>query len=68
MQNQLANKSVKQKCFDVLKDLKTTYIDLSTGHKWNVASHGNSVFPASTEIGEAYAMAARQPFLPFDES
>ena len=68
MQNQLVGKSEKQKCFDVLKDLETTYIDLSTGHKWNVASKTASVFPASADITpETYAMIAGKERLPYDE-
>ena len=68
MQNQLAGKSIKQKCFDVLTDLETTYIDLSTGHKWNVTGHSDSVFLASAELTrEIYAMTAEKDCLPYDE-
>ena len=68
MQNQLAGKSVKQKCFDVLKDLETTYIDLSTGHKWNVTRQSTSVFPASADLTkEIYALAAGKDRIPYEE-
>ena len=68
MQNQLAGKSVKQKCFDVLKDLETTYIDLSTGHKWNVTSQSTSVFPASADLTRnIYTMNAGKDRIPYDE-
>ena len=59
---------MKQKYFDVLKYFKTTYIDLSTGHKWNVTDHSNSAFPASADLTrEIYAMTAEKHRLPYDE-
>ena len=68
MQDQLANKSVKQFFFDVLEDLETTYIDLSTGHKWNVTGHSNSAFPASAYLTrDIYAMTTEEHCLPYDE-
>ena len=68
MKSQLVGKSEKQKCFDVLKDLETTYIDLSTGHKWNVTIQSTSVFPASADLTkEIYALATGKDRLPYDE-
>ena len=68
MRNQFVDKSVKQRCFDVLKDLEAIYIDLSTGHKWNGAGDNSSAFPTwfTDETAEAHAMAARH-LIPFDE-
>ena len=68
MRNQFVDKSVKQKCFDVLKDLEATYIDLSTGHKWNGAGDNGSAFLTqyADETAEAHALAARN-LIPFDE-
>ena len=72
MQSMHSNQTVKQKCFAVLKDLETTYIDLSTGHKWDGVGQTNSAFVAQplqeviTTRDQAYAMAARHD-VPFDE-
>ena len=70
MQSMHAKQSVKQKCFAVLKDLEATYIDLSTGHKWNGVGHNNSAFVtqvAYDDSYEAYALAAIGERLPYDE-
>ena len=74
MQNMQTSQTVKQKCFAVLKDLETTYIDLSTGHKWEGVGNTESAsaFVAQplqevvTTHEQAYAMAARQK-IPFEE-
>ena len=54
----------------VLKDLESTYIDLSTGHKWNGVGHSNTAFVTQLvdkDSYEAYAMAAREHKIPWDE-
>ena len=71
IQSMHTNQTVKQKCFAVLKDLETTYIDLSTGHKWNGVGQTNSAFVAQPfqeiiTVEQAYAMAARAK-IPFEE-
>jgi len=53
-----------------LKDLETTYIDLSTSHKWGGVGHNNSAFVTQItdeDSYDAYAMAARDHKLPYDE-
>ena len=70
MQGMQPNLTVKQKCFLVLKDLESTYIDLSTGHKWDGVSHSNAAFVTQLmdeDSYEAYAMAARENKIPFEE-
>ena len=70
MQGMQPNLTVKQKCFMVLKDLESTYIDLSTGHKWDGVGHSNTAFVAQLgdeDSYEAYAMAAREHKIPWDE-
>ena len=58
-QNSNANKSVKQKCFYVLKDLELPFIDLSTGHNCEGVGHnGSAAFSAYTENDAYAAMAA----------
>jgi len=47
LQNGSANMSTKQKCFAVLKDLKTLFIELSTSRKWGGAGHDGATFRAS---------------------
>ena len=51
-----------------MKDLEATYIDLSTGHKWNGAGDNGSTFLTqyADETAEAHALAARN-LIPFDE-
>ena len=68
MQQSLSHLTQKQKCFEVLKDLETTYIALSTQHKWLATGHSGSAFIGDIQEDETHAraMAARQR-LPFDE-
>ena len=67
MQNFHVTQSIKQKCFAVLKDLETTYIDLSTADKWTDVSHNTSAFVTEINTREqGYAMAARHQ-VPFEE-
>ena len=73
MQNNVnQNQSVRQKCFAALKDLEVTYIDLSTGHKWNGVGHNNSAFVTKVKhdddptLEQSYAMAACHA-IPFEE-
>ena len=63
MQSMHAKQTVQQKCFAVLKDLETTYIDLSKDHKQDGVGHNNPAFAAQfleEEVAtreQAYAMA-----------
>ena len=67
MQNFHVKQLVKQKCFAILKDLETTYIDLSTGNKWTDVSPNTSAFVTEiTTHEQGYAMAARHQ-IPFEE-
>ena len=61
MQSSQANKSMKQKSFDVLKDLELTYIHLSTGHQWEGVGYTGLVLLLYTDDQQYsdVAMAAR---------
>ena len=59
MQNNQGNKTIKQKCFDVLKDLEMTYIDLSASQRCKgVGRNESTAFPAYRENDAYAAMAA----------